>query len=90
MKKIYISYQFKFFSSIHQNKSDIDQKKRSKLFHVRVIFKNTKVDTLFDSRYQVNLISKVVFKKLELKMTPHKNLYPLGWVCDDANLKVTM
>jgi hypothetical protein len=66
--------------------SDTDQKKRSELFHVRVIVKHTKVDTLFDSGSQVNLISEEIVKKMGLKMTPHKNPYPLGWVCEDAKL----
>jgi hypothetical protein len=87
----------KYISTINSNssvqsakmESDIDQKKRSELFHVRVIVKHTKVDTLFDSGSQVNLISEAIVKKLGLKMTPHKNPYPLGWVCDDAKLQVT-
>ena len=69
--------------------SDIDQKKRSEIFHVRVIVKHTKIDTLFDSVSQVNLISEAIVKKLGLKMTPHKKPYPLGWVCEDAKLQVT-
>jgi hypothetical protein len=69
--------------------SDIDQKNRSEFFHVKVIFKHTKVDTLFDSGSHVNLISKEIVKKLGLKTTPHKNPYPLDWVCDDAKLQVT-
>jgi hypothetical protein len=58
-----------------------DQKKRSKIFHVRVIVKHTKLDILFDSGSQVNLLSKAIVNNLGLKMTPHKNPYPLGWVC---------
>jgi hypothetical protein len=78
-------------SSVQYSKmeSDIDQKKRSELFHVRVIIKHTKLDTLFDNGSQVNLISEAIVKKLGLKMTPNKNPYPLGWVCDDAKLQVT-
>jgi hypothetical protein len=68
--------------------SDIDQKKRSELFHVRVIVKHIKVDTLFDSGSQFNLISKEIFKKLGLNTTPHKNPYPLGWVCENAKFQV--
>ena len=66
----------------------IDQKKRSDIFHVRVIVKHTKVDTLFYSGSQVNLIYEAIVKKLGLNMTPHKKLYPLGWVCEDAKLHV--
>jgi len=53
--------------------TDIDQKKRSEIFHVKVMVKHTKLDTLFESRSQVNLISEIIFKKMGLKMTPHKN-----------------
>jgi hypothetical protein len=78
-------------SSVQSAKSEsvIDQKKISDLFHVRVIVKHTKIDTLFDSGSQVNLISEAIVKKLGLNMTPHKKPYPLGWVCEDAKLQVT-
>jgi hypothetical protein len=66
--------------------SVIDQKKRNELFHVGVIVKHTKVDTLFDSGSQVNLISEAIVKKLGLNTTPHKNPYTLAWVCEDAKL----
>jgi hypothetical protein len=87
----------KLASSINSNysvqstkvESDIDQKKRIDIFHVKFIVKYTKVDSLFDNVSQVNLISKVIVKKLGLKTTPHKNPYPLGWVCDDVKLQVT-
>jgi hypothetical protein len=69
--------------------SDTDQKKRCDIFDVRVIVKHTKVDTLFDNGYQVKLISEAIVKKLGLKTTPHKNPYPLGWVCEYAKLQVT-
>jgi hypothetical protein len=68
--------------------SDTNQKKRSEFFHVRIIVKHTKVDTLSHSGSQVNLISEAIVKKLGLNMTPHKNPYPLGWVCEDAKLQV--
>jgi hypothetical protein len=51
--------------------------------------KHTKIDTLFDSGYQFNLISEEIVKKLVLNTTPHVKPYPLGWVCKDAKLKVT-
>ena len=35
-----------------------DEKKRSELFHIRVISKHTKIDTLFNSGSQENLIYK--------------------------------
>ena len=43
--------------SISNNVSQVNDKKRSELFHIRVVFKLTKIDTLFDSGSQVNLIS---------------------------------
>jgi hypothetical protein len=36
--------------------SVLNQKKRSEIFHVRVIVKHTKIYTLFDSGSRVNLI----------------------------------
>jgi len=68
--------------------SDTDQKKISEFFHIRVIVKHTKLDTLFDNGSQVNLISETIVKKLGLKTTPHKNPYPLGCVSEDAKLQV--
>lgn len=35
----------------------LEDSKRCELFHIRVISKNTKIDTLIDSGFQVNLIS---------------------------------
>ena len=51
--------------------------------------KDTKVDTLFDSGSQVNLVSEEVAKKLSLSTVPHENPYPLGWVTNDAHFQVT-
>jgi len=34
------------------------------------------------------LISEAIVKKLGLLTTPHKRLYPLGWICDKAKLQV--
>jgi hypothetical protein len=44
---------------------------RSKLFHIRVIMRHTKVDTLIDNGSQSNLISKELVKKLGLKTQMH-------------------
>jgi hypothetical protein len=65
------------------------ERTRSELFHIRVITKHTKVDTLFYTGSQVNLISEAIVKKLGLETKPHKNPYSLGWVCDNAKLQVT-
>jgi hypothetical protein len=62
---------------------------RIELFHIRVVSKHTKIDTLFDSGSQANLISEETVKKLKLETSPHPKPYPLGWICDNAKLQVT-
>jgi hypothetical protein len=47
------------------------EKERIDLFHIRVISKNTKIDTLFCTESQENLISEDSIKKLKLETTPH-------------------
>jgi hypothetical protein len=66
-----------------------NDERRSELFHIRVVTKHTKVETLFDPGSQVNLISEEIVKKLGLTTTPHQKPYPLGWVHDNAKLQVT-
>jgi hypothetical protein len=44
---------------------------RSKLFHIRVIMKHTKIDTLIDSGSQSNLILEEVLKQLGLNTNMH-------------------
>jgi hypothetical protein len=46
--------------SISLNESHDDDNKRSALFHIRVVSKHTKIDTLFDPGSQVNLISETL------------------------------
>jgi hypothetical protein len=75
--------------SISLNESHNDDKMRSTLFHIRVVSKHTKIDTLFDLGSQVNLISETLVKKLELTIRPHHKPYPLGWVSDKEKLNVT-
>ena len=65
-----------------------NDKNRSALFHVRVITNHTKIDTLFDSGSQVNLISEEVVKKLHLVTMPREKCYPLGWVTKIHNCKL--
>ena len=55
------------------------ERKRHELFHIRVISKHQKIDTLFDSGSQVNLTYEAIVKKLGLLTTPHNKPYPLGW-----------
>ena len=64
--------------------SEENERRRHELFHIRVISKHQKIDTLFDSGSQVNLISEAIVKKLELVTTPHKKPYPLRWLNDKA------
>eukprot|EP00253_Pinus_taeda_P024266 PITA_24266 len=71
--------------------TDIEENetKRHELFHIQVISNHQKIDTLFDSGSQVNLIFEAIVKKLGLLITPHKKPYPLGWRHDKAKLQVT-
>ena len=66
--------------------SDVKEKKRNELFNIRVIMNHTKIDTLFDSGSQVNLISEAIVKILGLKMEPHPNPYTLGWVTEGQSI----
>jgi hypothetical protein len=71
------------------NESHDDDKRRGAIFHIRVVSKHTKIDTLFDLGSQVNLISKTLFKKLELAERPLHKPYPLSWVSNKENLNFT-
>ena len=66
-----------------------NEKRRIELFHVRVIYKHTNIDTLFDSGSQANLISEDLVKRLNLETVPHHKPYPLGWITRDTSLHVT-
>ena len=74
--------------SISKHEPVIDERKRSELFHIKVIYKHTKIDTLFYSGSQENLISEEIVNKIHLETKLHPNPYPLGWVCDNAQLQV--
>jgi hypothetical protein len=65
------------------------EKERIELFHIRVVSKHTKIDTLFDTGSQASLIYKEIVNKLKLETIPHPKPYPLGWICDNAKLQVT-
>jgi hypothetical protein len=62
---------------------------RSKLFHIRVIMKHTKIDTLIDSGSQSNLISEEVVKKLGLNTKMHHKPYSLNWISKDHKFPIT-
>jgi hypothetical protein len=62
---------------------------RSKLFHIRVIMRHTKVDTLIDSGSQSNVISEELVKKLGLKTHMHHNPYTLKWISNNHQFHIT-
>ena len=76
-------------SSASTSKYRVSSKDRKKnaLFHIRVITKQTKIDTLIDNVSQANLNSAEVVKQLGLTTKPHKRPYPLGLVCKDKDYK---
>jgi hypothetical protein len=76
-------------SSNSNNESHDDARNMNELFQIRVVYKHTKIDTLFDQGSQVNLISESLVKKMGLEIKPHPKPYPLGWVCDKEKLNVT-
>lgn len=65
-----------------------EKKEMTKLFHIKIQVKKMKVDALFDSISQENVIGTKLVKKLGLEVCDHPNTYPLGWVNKDAQLKV--
>jgi hypothetical protein len=62
---------------------------RNKLFHIRVIMRHTKVDTLIDSGSQSNLISEKVVKQLGLNTQMHHKPYSLKWISNNHKLHIT-
>ena len=89
-KVVATSIQGKIPSSfVSRNEPIIDERNRSELFHIRVISKHKKIDTPFYSGSQANLISEEIVKKLQLETKLHHKPYPLGGVCDNAQLQVT-
>jgi hypothetical protein len=62
---------------------------RRNLFHIRVIMRHTKVDTLIDSGSQSNLISEELAKHLGLKTQIHHNPYTLKWISNNHQMHIT-
>jgi hypothetical protein len=62
---------------------------RSNLFHIRVIMRHTKIDTLIDSGSQSNLISEELVKQLGLKTQTHHNPYTLKWISNHHQMHIT-
>ena len=81
-----------FISNLHASSSKSNvilvERKTNELFHIRVISKHTKIDTLVDGGPQVNIISEKVVKNLGLETKPHLRLYHFGLVFDNAKMKV--
>jgi hypothetical protein len=66
-----------------------EEKEMTKFFHIKIQIKKTKIDALFDSGSEANLIATNLVSKLGLEVCDHPIPYPLGWVNNDANIKVT-
>jgi hypothetical protein len=71
------------------SKIDDGYDSRSKLFHIRVIMKHTKIDTLIDNGSQSNLISEEVVKQLGLKTKLHHKPYSRKWIKNNHKLHIT-
>ena len=67
----------------------IEEKKRVELFPIRIISQHTKIDTLFDSGSQQNLIFEELVRKLGLETKSHPKPYPLGWLKENTQMQVT-
>jgi hypothetical protein len=62
---------------------------RSNLFHIRVIMRHTKIDTLIESGSQSNLISEELVKQLGLKTQTHHKPYTLKWMSNHHQMHIT-
>jgi len=65
-------------SSPHSHNNTPNEESRIELFHVRVISNHIKIDELFDSGSQSNLISEDLVKNINIETIPHNKPYPLG------------
>jgi hypothetical protein len=65
-----------------------EEKEMTKLFHIKIRVKKTKIDALFDSSSQDNLMATNLVNKLRLEVHDHPNPYPSGWVNKDIDIKV--
>ena len=74
---------------LHSSINEDEEKKKIKLFRIKVQVKQTRIDTLFDPGSQANLIVEEYVKSLALSTIPHPHPYPLGWVHKKSKLEVT-
>jgi hypothetical protein len=72
-------------SSLHHQ----EEKETTKLFHIKIYVKKTKIDALFNSGSHANLITTDLVKNIGLEVHNQPSLYLLGWVNKDAEIKVT-
>ena len=85
-KIVYTSMQKEVkLSSLHHK----EEKEMTKLFHINIQVKKTKIDAMFDSGSQANLLAVDLVNKLGLEVHDHPSPYPLGWVNKNAEIKVT-
>jgi hypothetical protein len=61
----------------------------TKLFHIKIKIKNTKVDATFGSSSQDNLIPNNLMAKLGLEFHDNPLPYKLGWVNKYVDIRVT-
>ena len=71
---------------LHGSNNEDEEKKKIEFFHIKVQVKQTRIDTLFDSGSQANLIAEEYVKSLALTTIPHPHPYPLGWVHKKSKL----
>jgi hypothetical protein len=62
---------------------------KSKLFHIRVIMRNTKIDRLINNGSQSNLISEELVKQLGLKTQTRHKPYTLKWISNHHQMHIT-
>jgi hypothetical protein len=55
-----------------------EDKEVTKLFHIKIQVKNTKVDSLFEFCSQAKLVADDLLSQLGLEVHDHPNSYPLG------------
>ena len=72
-----------YSSNINPSNED----KRVELFNIRITSKHTKIDTMFDSGSQENLISKYLVKNLGLETQNDPRTCPLGWLNKSTQIK---
>lgn len=76
--------------SSYSSKSNnlVEEDKRIEQFHIRIISKQTQIDTLFDIGSQENLICEKLVRKLGLEAKDHPKPYPLGQLKENTQMHV--